>query len=60
MKKFKKIDTWVSILLIIVFAIAALINRDYTFLAGYFVGCGFVVGDPLRYGFPSLVFRQLP
>ena len=37
MKKFKKIDTWISIILITGFAIASIINRDYTFLIGYFV-----------------------
>jgi hypothetical protein len=37
MKKFKTIDMWISIGLITGFAIASLINRDYTFIVGYFV-----------------------
>lgn len=43
MKKFKKIDTWISIILIAAFAIATIINRDYTFLIGYFVVGGWQV-----------------
>ena len=43
MKKFKKIDTWISIILITVFAIATIINRDYTFIIGYFVIGGWQV-----------------
>lgn len=43
MKNFKKIDTWISIILITVFAIATIINRDYTFLVGYFVVGGWQV-----------------
>lgn len=43
MKKFKKIDVWVSITLITGFAIATIINRDYTFLAGYFIVGGWQV-----------------
>ncbi len=37
MKKFKKIDYLLSIILITGFAIATLINKDYTFILGYFV-----------------------
>ena len=37
MKKFKLIDTWGSIILLLSFTILSLIKRDYTFLAGYFV-----------------------
>ena len=37
MKKFKEVDTWISIILITGFAIATITNRDYTFLLGYFV-----------------------
>ena len=37
MKKFKEADTWISISLITGFAIATIINRNYTFLPGYFV-----------------------
>ena len=37
MKKFKEVDAWISIILITGFAIATIINRDYTFLIGYFV-----------------------
>lgn len=43
MKKFKKIDVRVSIILITGFAIATIINRDYTFLMGYFVVGGWQV-----------------
>jgi len=37
MKKFKTIDIWISIILIISFTIISLINLDYTFLIGYIV-----------------------
>ncbi len=43
MKKFKTIDTWISIILITAFAIASIINRNYTFLIGYFVVGGWQV-----------------
>ena len=43
MKKFKEVDTWISIILITGFAIAGIINRDYTFLLGYFVVGGWQV-----------------
>ncbi len=43
MRKFKEIDTWISIILITGFAIATVINRDYTFLLGYFVVGGWQV-----------------
>jgi hypothetical protein len=43
MKKFKKIDTWISIILITGFAIATIINRDNTFLLGYFIVGGWQV-----------------
>jgi hypothetical protein len=43
MKKFKTMDTWISIILITGFAIATIINRDYTFLSGYFVVGGWQV-----------------
>ena len=43
MRKFKKIDVWISIILITGFAIATIINRDYTFLLGYFVVGGWQV-----------------
>ena len=43
MKKFKIIDTWISIILITGFAIATIFNRDYTFLLGYFVVGGWQV-----------------
>lgn len=43
MKKFKKIDTWISITLITAFAIASIINQDYTFIIGYFVVGGWQV-----------------
>jgi hypothetical protein len=43
MKKFKTIDTWISIILITGFAIATIINRDNTFLLGYFVVGGWQV-----------------
>lgn len=37
MQKFKMIDFWISSLLIAGFAIASIINMDYTFLIGYIV-----------------------
>ncbi|CAN5772617.1 hypothetical protein BH11BAC4_BH11BAC4_25590 [soil metagenome] len=37
MKKFKLIDFWMSILLIIVFLVLTIINKDYTFITGYAV-----------------------
>ncbi|MEP7237956.1 MAG: hypothetical protein ABI685_08830 [Ferruginibacter sp.] len=37
MKKFKEVDAWISIILITGFAIATIINRDYTFILGYFI-----------------------
>ena len=37
MKKFKTIDLWVSIILIIGFTIVSLIRYDGTFMVGYFV-----------------------
>lgn len=43
MKKFKKIDLWISIVLIAGFAVATVINKDYTFLIGYFVVGGWHV-----------------
>ena len=43
MKKFKEVDVWISIILITGFAIATIINRDYTFLLGYFVVGGWQV-----------------
>jgi len=43
MRKFKKIDTWISIILITGFAIASIANRDYTFILGYFVVGGWQV-----------------
>ena len=43
MKNFKKIDYLISILLITLFIIASIINRDYTFLIGYFVVGGWQV-----------------
>ena len=43
MKKFKTIDMWISIGLIAGFAIASLINQDYTFITGYFVVGGWQV-----------------
>jgi hypothetical protein len=36
MKKLKKTDAWISIVLITGFIIASIINKDYTFLLGYF------------------------
>lgn len=37
MKKFKIIDTWISIILITGFLLTSLIKRDQTFIYGYFV-----------------------
>lgn len=43
MKKFKEADMWISIVLIAGFTMASLINRDYTFIIGYFVVGGWQV-----------------
>lgn len=43
MKKFKRIDAWISVALIAGFAVATIINRDHTFLIGYFVVGGWQV-----------------
>lgn len=43
MKKFKRIDAIISLVLITVFAIATIINRDNTFIIGYFVVGGWQV-----------------
>lgn len=43
MKKFKKTDAWVSAFLITGFAVASFINRDSTFIIGYFVVGGWQV-----------------
>ncbi len=43
MKKFKKMDTWVSIILITGFAVSSIVNMDNTFLTGYFVVGGWQV-----------------
>lgn len=43
MKKFKIIDTWISIILIAGFAIVSLIKQDGTFITGYFVVGGWQV-----------------
>ena len=43
MKKFKKIDVWISISLITGFAIASIIQQGYLFLIGYFVVGGWQV-----------------
>jgi hypothetical protein len=54
MKKFKIWDMWVSILLIIAFAIASLVNQDYTFMVGYFVVGGWQVISMLVHAFTKL------
>ncbi|MES2775163.1 MAG: hypothetical protein V4722_13330 [Bacteroidota bacterium] len=36
MLRFKKIDFWISVISIFVFAVLSLINQDETFIAGYF------------------------
>lgn len=43
MKKFKEVDMWISIILIVGFSIATLIKRDNTFIIGYFVVGGWQV-----------------
>ena len=43
MKKLKEADMWISIVLIAGFTAASLINRDYTFIIGYFVVGGWQV-----------------
>jgi hypothetical protein len=37
MKKFKIIDFWISIVLIMIFTMVSIINGDFTFLIGYLV-----------------------
>ena len=37
MKKFKQLDYWISITLILLFLVLSLINMDYTFIIGYLV-----------------------
>ncbi len=51
MRKFKKIDAWISIILITGFAIATIIFKGYTFLIGYFVVGGWQVISMLVHGF---------
>lgn len=43
MKKLKQADAWISIILITGFVIVGIINRDNTFLTGYFVVGGWHV-----------------
>ena len=43
MRKFKKIDLWISIILITGFAIASIINKDFTFMVGYLVVGGWQI-----------------
>lgn len=43
MKQFKIIDFWVNILLIIGFAIISLIEKNFTFIYGYFIVGGWQV-----------------
>src|SRR5689334_7592355 len=57
MKKFKTLDAWISTLLIAGFTIASLINRDYTFMTGYFVVGGWQVISMLVHAF-SKAFPQ--
>jgi hypothetical protein len=53
MKKFKKMDAWISFILITAFAIATLMYRDYTLLTGYFVVGGWQVISMLVHVFNS-------
>lgn len=43
MRKFKEVDMWISIVLIVGFSIATLIKQDNTFIIGYFVVGGWQV-----------------
>ncbi len=43
MKRFKLIDTWISLVLIGVFLVLTLIRRDHVFIIGYFVVGGWQV-----------------
>jgi hypothetical protein len=43
MKRFKLIDTWISLVLIGVFLLLTLARRDYVFMIGYFVVGGWQV-----------------
>jgi hypothetical protein len=51
MRNFKKTDAWISIMLIAGFGIASLINRDYTFLTGYFIIGGWQIISMLVHAF---------
>ncbi|MEO5941935.1 MAG: hypothetical protein ABIP30_03155 [Ferruginibacter sp.] len=50
MKKFKIIDTWISIILITGFLLTSLIKRDETFIYGYFVIGGWQVISMIIHG----------
>lgn len=51
MRKFKKTDAWISIILITGFSIATIIYQDYTFLIGYFVIGGWQVISMLAHAY---------
>jgi hypothetical protein len=51
MKKFKKIDVWISFLLITAFAIATIIKRDNTFIIGYFAVGGWQIISMLMHAY---------
>ncbi len=58
MKKFKKIDGWASVVLIIAFSVATIINQDYTFLLGYFVVGAWQVFSMLVHAYHRLFTRK--
>ncbi len=58
MKKFKKIDGWVSVILIIGFAIAQIIRQDFTFIIGYFVVGAWQVFSMLVHAYHRLFTRK--
>ena len=51
MKQFKHIDLWLSIILIVGFAIISLIRFDQTFIYGYFFVGGWQVISMMVHGF---------
>ena len=58
MRKFKKIDCWVSVILIAGFAVATLINGDYTFILGYLVVGGWQVFSMLVHAYHRLFTQK--
>jgi hypothetical protein len=58
MKQFKLIDTWISVVLIVSFALLSLIKLDYTFLIGYCVVGGWQLVSMLVHSIKGWFTRQ--